>query len=421
MPRIRTIVFTATLLLVALAPLSACGARLRSVTRDQLHARSLAYEAEAELHRQHIADQLLKRLLDKRSKTPADQPVVVNVLSLSSGGQFGAFGVGVLQGWSRDSHAEIPQPEFDVVTGVSTGALIAPFALLGTHESIERIDQLYLQIDNSFATIRGWLFFLPRNRSFFKNTNLANRIKKEIDTQTIAAMAEAHRKNRILLIGATDLDLGRFRIWDLGQMAEDVQVSNDPSRLHQAMLSSAAIPAAFPPVEIDGALYADGAASQAAFVGLDLDQIEDTVAEYVHRTNDQPPHFRFWVIVNGQIDTKMGRTDLGWINIASRSLATLSSYSLRTTLRHLEFGCEVLARRMNSTVEFRYINVPDHIEIEVKENILFDHELMVRMAELGRVMGAEGTHWRSTIGAPEIPGSESSVRKLYQRAHPPAK
>lgn len=81
-------------------------------------------------------------------------------------------------------------------------------------------------------------------------------------------IASAHAEHRKLLLGSTDLDLGRFRIGDVGPMAVRALETQGLSEIHRTLLSSASIPAALPPVDIDGVLYADGAVAQAAFVGL---------------------------------------------------------------------------------------------------------------------------------------------------------
>jgi hypothetical protein len=93
-------------------------------------------------------------------------PPVIDILIVSGGGDWGAFGAGFLKGWGRVPPGPMARPQFDVVTGVSTGALIAPFAFLGTDETIETIVQLYRHPKPDWVKQRGFLYFLPNNISF---------------------------------------------------------------------------------------------------------------------------------------------------------------------------------------------------------------------------------------------------------------
>jgi hypothetical protein len=94
------------------------------------------------------------------------QPPVIDILVVSGGGDWGAFGAGFLKGWGRVPPGPMARPQFDIVTGVSTGALIAPFAFLGTDDAIERIVQLYRYPKPDWVKQRGFLYFLPNHISF---------------------------------------------------------------------------------------------------------------------------------------------------------------------------------------------------------------------------------------------------------------
>lgn len=146
MPLARMIVPVLALFLAASA-LVGCAGTPRAMSEQTFAERVAAHEAQSLAQRDEIAERLLRRLeyrlAEQQSQGRSHEPFTYEVLMLSSGGQFGAFGVGVLQGWSEVQDPSFQRPEFDLVTGVSTGALIAPFSLLGTVHSIQRIDQLY--------------------------------------------------------------------------------------------------------------------------------------------------------------------------------------------------------------------------------------------------------------------------------------
>ncbi|AHF00221.1 patatin-like phospholipase family protein [Thioalkalivibrio paradoxus] len=390
--------------------LAGCASPARTISIEGFEQRVATHEDQALTQRERIATRLLQRLETRHAQQQAagqaDQPFTYEILMLSSGGQYGAFGVGVLQGWSQVTDASARRPEFDLVTGVSTGALIAPFALLGTDDSIRRINQLYHEASDRLALLRGIFFFLPWQPSFFDNRPLAERIEIEVDTHTVRGIAEAHEQHRKLLLGSTDLDLGRFRIWDLGPQAVRALATDDADTLHRMLLSSASIPGVFPPVAIDGALYADGAAAQAAFVGLDRKEIVQVFREFAARNPDAPmPRLRFWVIVNGYLDAKPELTQAAWVPVVRRSVAVLTSYSMRVTLRHMQFGAELLAQDLNTDVDFRYLAVPHDLELPESQHRLFDQELMHRLAAEGFRLGRDPSSWRSQALAPEIPGS----------------
>lgn len=404
-------------LFLAASVIIGCGTAPPRAMSEQVFAERLAGHEEKSLaQRDEIAERLLRRLEYRHAEQAelgrAEEPFTYEVLMLSSGGQFGAFGVGVLQGWSEVEDPTFQRPEFDLVTGVSTGALIAPFSLLGTDDSIRRIDQLYREASDRLATLRGLLFFLPRQPSFFDNQPLADRIASELDLATVRGIADAHAEHRKLLLGSTDLDLGRFRIWDLGPKAVHALETEDLSHIHRILLSSAAIPAAFPPVDIDGVLYADGAVAQGAFVGLDRDEIVQVFREFRERNPGAAmPKLRFWIIVNGFLDVDPELIKASWVPGARRSIEVLTSYAMRVTLRHMQFGVELLGRDLDTQADFFYLAVPHGLELPPQTERLFDPQVMETLAAEGRRLGQDPLSWRTEALAPEIPGSALDLER----------
>jgi len=393
-----------------------CRAPARSMDADALAIRVVQHEQRVLEMRDRFAWRFLQRMELLHTKNLAEgknEPVEINVMLLSSGGQYGAFGVGVLAGWSESGYPNYDFPTFDIVTGVSTGAMIAPFVLSGEDYSIRRISELFQQADASFAILRGVFFFLPWRTSIFDTRVLRDRIASEVDEQTVADVARSHDEHRMLLIGAVDLDLGRFHIWDMGPIATEAVSTGDLTLFHNAMISSAAIPGAFPPIEIDGVLYTDGAAALATFLGLDRDVVRQVVAEFRRRNpGAQAPRMRMWMIVNGHIDTAAELAEQRWTSVALRSATVLTAYSLRSTLRLMQNGAELMGRDIGTSVEFRYIAVPDNVELTEPQNRLFDRDFMIELYELGRRMGADPGSWRTEAIAPDVPGSSIILRDV---------
>src|SRR5262249_33828370 len=175
------------------------------------------------------------------SRVKVQQPIV---LALSGGGPDGAFGAGLLTGWS----ARGSRPQFTIVTGASAGALIAPFAFLGS-----RYDDT---LRNVFASgemsnllqsdgLAGRLWDGPG-----KIAPLRDLIARHIDSDMLAAIAREHQAGRRLYVVTTNLDAQRTAIWDMGKIAS----SGDPGALdlfRNVLTASISIPGVFPPVLID--------------------------------------------------------------------------------------------------------------------------------------------------------------------------
>jgi len=166
-------------------------------------------------------------------------------LAISGGGANGAFGAGLLAGWS----AAGTRPEFTMVTGVSTGALTAPFAFLGS-EYDDKLKEVYTSTTTKdIATSRNKLFAVF-NDALADTTPLKELIAKFIDAELVEAIARENDKGRRLYVGTVNLDAGRSVIWSIGAIA----ASDSPTKLElirEVLRASAAIPVAFPPVVIE--------------------------------------------------------------------------------------------------------------------------------------------------------------------------
>src|SRR5262245_4214345 len=138
-------------------------------------------------------------------------PPVLNILIVSGGGDWGAFGAGFLKGWGRVPAGAMARPQFDIVTGVSTGALIAPFAFLGTDDAIERVIQIYRHPKPDLVKKRGMLYFLPKNVSFAEVPGLEREMREQINLPTIKQLAEAGQEGRVLVVNTTNVDNGDMR------------------------------------------------------------------------------------------------------------------------------------------------------------------------------------------------------------------
>ena len=168
------------------------------------------------------------------------------MLALSGGQEDGAFGAGLLVGWSEHGS----RPQFKIVTGTSTGALAAPFAFLGS-EYDWALKKIYTETKpGEVIASKRFLLSAVNNDSLMDNSSLARSINKYLDIKILDRIAEEYEKGRLLLVSTTNLDTGKMVIWNIGAIA----ASGHPRRLdlvRKIMLASAAIPGIFPPVMID--------------------------------------------------------------------------------------------------------------------------------------------------------------------------
>ena len=200
----------------------------------------------------------------------AGEPPTLAYLALSGGAQWGAFGAGVLKAWSESG----TRPVFAGVSGISTGAIMAPFAFLGS-EYDAALQELYSGYGTDDLLEPTILSGLISGTALTDTAPLARIIAEKVAPEFLAKIAEEYGKGRVLLVGTTNLDSGRPMIWNMGAIA----ASGHPDALElfrKVILASASVPVAFPPVLIpvigpDGKTYDEmhvdgGATSQVTFI-----------------------------------------------------------------------------------------------------------------------------------------------------------
>lgn len=407
--------------------LPACGAVRPPASEAEITRKVTLFHQRALEQKEIQSVKLADRIERKRLAAPGEPPVI-EVLALSSGGQYGAFGVGVLQGWRTVTEPGfVRPPEFDVVTGVSTGAMIAPYAFVGTDDEFARVEKLYAEVDEELAVFRGVFFFLPWQPAFFDNSKLRAQLRDEMDTHRLECIARGYDEGRQLMVAATNLDLGKMEVFDLGQEAKlalasakargatsEAAAQEFQDRFERMVLASASIPGAFEPVEIDGTLYADGGASEQFFGGIRTSTLARTLEiDHARFPDSPPPTFRVWVIINGKVGLEPTTVQPRWTSVAFRSLQTMLASSTQMGLRRMELGSYALDRQGKAKIEFRYVALRDDFPIPQTDN-LFDRGLMNALLKEGRAVGENPRSWL-TPGEPiEVPGKTHPVPALDQ-------
>jgi predicted patatin/cPLA2 family phospholipase len=314
-------------------------------------------------------------------------------LAVSGGGDNGAFGAGVLIGWTETG----TRPQFKGVTGVSTGALIAPLAFLGPdYDPILR--EVYTTINADLVYRFRGLTAAVFNDAMADTSPLAALISKYFDQKMLDAIAAEYRKGRLLLIGTTNLDAQRPVIWNIGAIAN----SGKPGALglvHQILRASAAIPGAFQPVmidvELDGRkyqeLHVDGGAIAQLFLyppSLKLGQVP------IKRER------RAYIIRNARLDPDYADTERRTISIAGRAIGTMLASSGQNDVLRIYF----ITRRDGVDYNLAYIG-HDFDAPEKKGE--FDQAYMRALYDYGYREAKAGLEWHKAPPSLGIdPGKE---------------
>lgn len=242
----------------------------------------------------------------------------VTFLALSSGGSDGAFGAGFLKGLS-ESHQ---RPQFTMVSGISTGALMAPFAFLGPNYDVT-LQDLYTNGYASALVKDVSLINAVVGNAFVDSDKLGKFIARYIDQAILDAVAAEHRKGRRLIVVTTNIDQQRSVIWDMGAIA-DSHSPNALSLFRQVLAASASIPALFPPrlIEVESGgrrfqeMHVDGATIRQIYVAPDA-------LIYGGKGSAANPVKDLYVLINNKIDPSFKVVDNDTVSVASRGLSTV--------------------------------------------------------------------------------------------------
>jgi hypothetical protein len=287
----------------------------------------------------------------------------------------------------------LARPErFDVVTGVSTGALIAPFAWLGQADDDDRVVQLYRNPRKDWVKQRWPLYFLPYHVSFAEVPGLERAMKETFDRRMVERIAEQSESDRLLFVNTTNLDDASPHVFYLIPEAKRAVETGDPSRFHNILLASAGIPGAFPYREIDGSMYVDGGVSANMIFGGRLPEERRLVGLWQTLYADTPmPKLRYWVIFNNQLHAPPTVVSPRWYDIIMRSVDTASRAASLNAIRQLFMLAEVARLKRNADVEVRFVAVPD--DFRPPKPGTFIKETMNALADLGEKMGADPRSW----------------------------
>ncbi|HET6248093.1 MAG TPA: patatin-like phospholipase family protein [Tepidisphaeraceae bacterium] len=325
-----------------------------------------------------------------------------NVLVLSGGDEDGAFGAGILHGWRK---APGGRPTFDVVTGVSTGALMATFAFLGEPRDDDALRDVYTHTSNADV----FRIFAPGSFDAVLDTEPLKRlIARYVTADVINRVAAAHRKGRRLYVATFDLDADQLVVWPLSRLAAQGG-ENCLQQYRQILLAAASVPVLFPPVTIDGDLHVDAGLREILFVRsamLGIGKAFDANAAH----HDQPP--TVYAIVNGPLRETPQAVPDGVMDIGLRSLNLFIESQQIFNLREAAH----VALSHKPPFGFKYLAESDALQQESDSAVAigFDPARMKILYDAGLRLGEKAGAWNEGLpaldGDPSVAGAASNFR-----------
>jgi predicted patatin/cPLA2 family phospholipase len=303
-----------------------------------------------------------------------------SILALSGGGEHGAFGAGLLDGWSESGR----RPIFSIVTGISTGALMAPFAFLGSAYD-QRLKALYTEM--SFHGILSGNPIMGLFGEGLYNTRPLQRIvSRQVDQTMLADIAAAHRQGRRLFVVTTNLDAQRPVLWNMGAIAN----SGRPGALElfrKVLVASASVPGLFDPVFIDAEanghhfkeMHVDGGTA------LEVLAIPLKLAAAGRLAATHRPPGQLYIIINNILEPTFQVTKPKTLSITARAFNTLIKSDFYDTI----LGSYLFAEKQGFKFNLAYI--PNNFKFATHE--LIDPNYMNALFELGRSHGRLGGNW----------------------------
>jgi predicted patatin/cPLA2 family phospholipase len=322
-------------------------------------------------------ESLDREIADLRSRGEKGSLPPAAYLAISGGGDNGAFGAGLLNGWTTAG----TRPQFKLVTGVSTGALIAPFAFLGEAYD-QKLKQLYTGVSlHDIAEQRSLLSALYGD-AIADTAPLRRLVEKSVTQEMLDAIAAEHMKGRILLIATTNLDVRRPVVWNVTEIAAS-KVPGALDLVHKILVASAAIPGTFPPVMIDveaggkryQEMHVDGGTAGQVFV----------YPAAIHLAKLAERERKLYIIRNARLDPDWAQVDRRTLPIAFRAITCLIQYQGMGDL----YTIYTITQRDH--VDYNLAFIPPTFVAPHPAD--FDQGYMRTLFELGYHMAGKGMEW----------------------------
>jgi hypothetical protein len=328
----------------------------------------------------------IRRYSDERASDPqnattrATRGSSYTYLALSGGGADGAFGAGILNGWTASG----TRPEFSTVSGVSTGALIAPFAFLGSaYDPVLKeiytsgIAATLLESPNALNALFG--------SGIYENAKLRELVARYFDQETLAAIAAQHARGRVLVVVTTNLDTQRTVIWDMGRIAS-LGTPEALNLFRNVMAASVSIPAVFPPIliqaEANGTrfreMHVDGAVTAPVLTLPEAFLLHDAKL-------NRGPHTEIYVLMNSKLERDFQVVPDTTVGIAARASASATKTQTRSVLQ----ATYDFTRRNHMGFNLTYVDK----DLPVSKELGFDTAYMRALYQYGFDKSRSGKFW----------------------------
>ena len=323
----------------------------------------------------------LEQLAREQDGLEGELPPAV-FLAISGGGDNGAFGAGLLNGWS----ARGDRPQFKVVTGVSTGALIAPFAFLGADYDDE-LSQVYTSISQKDIFEKRSILSALTQDGLGDTTPLYKLIRNYVDDTFLAGVANQYHRGRLLFIGTTNLDAQQPVIWNMGAIAA-ANTAESAELFRRIMLASASIPGAFPPVMIDvevgGRRYQEMHVDGGVMAQVFLYPPAIAGARSANKLQENRER-RAYIIRNARLDAN-------WSDV-NRSTVSITGKAIITLLQSQGFGdlFRIYLTTLEDGVEYNLAYIDLDFDAIHREE--FDREYMQALYRYAFDLAEKGYHW----------------------------
>lgn len=353
-----------------------------------------ALVADADISRlaeRRLRDTVIARLA-RRAIARTDH--TLDLLMLSGGGQNGAYGVGFMRGWRARTDAAMPQ--FDLITAISTGALQAPFVLLGTQAAHDTLTTLYRNATDRIAPSIDWFFWLRKTGGLVNMKKYDANLRDVVNSSLRDSLQQAFRADRQVIFGTTDLDIATGRTWDLSS----VLAGGDAGlvRTRTLLKAASAIPGIFPQVVYDGHVHSDGGVVSNILTLLTLDDYKALLAQVRTAGVSAPVRINLYVIVNG------------WTHAAPVVMDPASRKQINSRWSILSFfmhqpqvleGLEYLAAAASAvpglTMQMRWTGIPSETALDPAASSLFNKAWMLKLEQLGEQRAAGRQPWDSVV------------------------
>jgi len=322
----------------------------------------------------------------------SNKSINMDILALTGGGSRGAFGTGLLIGWTKKGTI----PNFDVVTGISTGAVMAPFVFLGG-DALEKVEYFYTKMHteevftSSLLSIFGYGYVMNAKP-------LKVLFKKNFDKAFLDKIAAEHKKGRRLYIGTTNIDTGQLTVWDMGAIAS----SDRPEkykRFRDIVYASTALPVYLPPeyieveaggkkyyqMHVDGGIY-----TQVFMIGLLVNWAEVLNFKKSDNTN-------FNATLYTVANRKYRQRDIykpieqAPLNIIEAYVLTEMDLLFDRSMYRLYKSCE------QKNIHFKMATIPEKMPDVISVPTEFNPDKMLKLFNIGYNFGLNDINWKEKI------------------------